>query len=235
VPLAEGTITVEAGQARLSGVTVRAQRADLAVNGGINLIDGALDARLTLFGASSAGAPANTRPEILIMLKGSLDAPKRSTDVAALASWLALRAVEQQAKKLDVLEGREPAAAAARPAIKLQSVPAPSAVPGTVPSAVAREPTTPGAAQSEPAASAPNPALPPQPTTSAPKPKPAAPAAERAPSLPPPIDIRPAPAPHAPRTQQGAQAAPGQGQQQKPPTAPVPPRPRSLSEILFGR
>src|SRR5262249_50699860 len=50
VPLAEGTITVEAGQARLGGVTVRAQRADLAVNGNVNLIDGALDARLTLMG-----------------------------------------------------------------------------------------------------------------------------------------------------------------------------------------
>ena len=237
VPLAEGTITVEAGQARLGNLTVRAQRADLAVSGGVNLIDGALDARLTLFGASGAGPPANTRPEILIMLKGPVDAPKRSIDVAALASWLALRAVEQQAKKLDVLEGREPAAASARPAIKLQSVPAPSAVPGTVPSAVAREPTTPGAAQSEPAASAPNPALPPQPTTSAPKPKPAAPAAERAPALPPPIDIRPAPAPRAPRTQQGGQATPGPGQaqQQKSAPAPVPPRPRSLSEILFGR
>jgi AsmA family/AsmA-like C-terminal region len=231
VPLAEGTITVEAGQARLGGVTVRAQRADLVVNGGVNLIDGALDARLTLLGAGGAGAPANTRPEVLIMLRGPVDTPKRSIDVAALASWLALRAVEQQAKKLDVLEGREPAAASARPAIKLQSVPAPGAV--------ATEPATPGAAQSEPAASAPNPAAPPQPTTSAPKPKPAAPApaAEQAPPLPPPIDIRPAPAPRAPRTQQGAQATPGPGQaqQQKPAPAPVPPRPRSLSEILFGR
>src|SRR5262249_51922486 len=94
VPLAEGTITVEAGQARLGGVTVRAQRADLAVNGSVNLIDGALDARLTLLGAGGAGATANTRPEVLIMLRGPVDAPKRNIDVAALASWLALRAVE---------------------------------------------------------------------------------------------------------------------------------------------
>jgi hypothetical protein len=229
-PLAEGTITVEAGHARLGSLMVRAPRADLAVNGGINLIDGALDARLTLLGAGGAGAPANTRPEVLIMLKGPVDAPKRSVDVAALSSWLALRAVEQQAKKLDVLEGREPAAASARPAIKLQSVPTPNAP--------AVEPAAPGAAQTEPGASAPNPAVRPQPTqptaTSAPKPKPAAPAAEQAPPLPPPIDIRPAPAPRAPRTQQGAQATPSQPQQQKPAAAPAPPRQRSLSEILFG-
>jgi large subunit ribosomal protein L24 len=207
---------------------VRAQRVDLAVNGGVNLIDGTLDARLTLSGASGAGALASTRPEVLIMLKGPVDAPKRSIDVAALSSWLALRAVELQAKKLDVLEGREPAAASARPAIKLQSVPTPNAP--------AAEPATPGAAQTEPGASAPNPAVRPQTTTtSAPKPKPTAPAAEQAPPLPPPIDIRPAPAPRAPRTQQGAQATPGQPQQQKPAAAPAPPRQRSLSEILFGR
>jgi hypothetical protein len=229
-PLAEGTITVEAGHARLGSLMVRAQRADLAVNGGINLIDGTLDVRLTLFGAGGAGAPANTRPEVLIMLKGPVDAPKRNIDVAALSSWLALRAVEQQAKKLDVLEGREPAAASARPTIKLQSAPPPDAP--------AAERAAPGAAQTEPGASAPNPAVRPQPTqpttTSAPKPKPAAPAVEQAPPLPPPIDIRPAPAPRAPRTQQGAQATPGQPQQQKPAPAPTPPRQRSLSEILFG-
>jgi large subunit ribosomal protein L24 len=108
VTLAEGAITINDGQARLSNPTVRAQRADLAVNGNVNLAEGVLDARLTLFGAGGAGAPADTRPEIGIALKGPIDAPKRTIDVAALASWLALRSVEQQSKKLDVLEGRAP-------------------------------------------------------------------------------------------------------------------------------
>jgi AsmA-like C-terminal region len=109
VTLAEGAITINDGQARLSNPTVRAQRADLAVNGNVNLAEGVLDARLTLFGAGGGGAPADTRPEIGIALKGPIDAPKRTIDVAALASWLALRSVEQQSKKLDVLEGRAPA------------------------------------------------------------------------------------------------------------------------------
>jgi hypothetical protein len=108
VTLAEGAITINAGQARLSNPTVRAQRGDLAVNGNVNLAEGDLDARLILFGAGGAGAPANTRPEVGIALKGPIDTPKRTVDVAALASWLALRAVEQQSKKLDVLEGRAP-------------------------------------------------------------------------------------------------------------------------------
>jgi large subunit ribosomal protein L24 len=82
------------------------------VNGNVNLAEGVLDARLTLFGAGGGTAPADTRPEIGIALKGPIDAPKRTIDVAALASWLALRSVEQQSKKLDVLEGRAPAAPA---------------------------------------------------------------------------------------------------------------------------
>jgi len=218
VPLAEGTITIEAGQARLSGTTVRAQRADVAVSGGINLAEGALDARLTLSGAGGPGAPANTRPEVLVALKGPLDAPKRTVDVAALASWLALRAVEQQSKKLDVLEGREPAVTPARPAINANTQPTPGAP--------AAQPAAPEAAPGEPSVRT-------QPAT-APKPKPAAPAAEqRAPPLPPPIDIRPAPQP--PRAQPGVQGAPSHPQPQKPAAATTPARPRSLSEILFGR
>ena len=105
---AEGAISISEGQARVSNPTVRAQRADLAANGSVNLIDGALDARLILFAAGGAAAAAETRPEIGIVLRGPVDTPKRTTEVAALASWLALRAVEQQSKKLDVLEGRAP-------------------------------------------------------------------------------------------------------------------------------
>ena len=112
VTLAEGAIAINDGQVRLSNPTVRAQRADLAVNGNLNLAEGVLDARLTLFGTGGAAAPADTRPEIGIALKGPIDAPKRTIDVAALSSWLALRSVEQQSKKLDMLEGRAPAAPA---------------------------------------------------------------------------------------------------------------------------
>ena len=114
--LAEGALAINAGQARLSNTTVRAQGADLAVSGSVNLADGAIDARLTLLGAAGTGTLANTRPEIAITLKGPSDNPKRNIDVAALATWLALRAVEQQSKKLDLLEGREPAPAPAPPA-----------------------------------------------------------------------------------------------------------------------
>jgi large subunit ribosomal protein L24 len=125
VTLAEGAIAIDAGQARLSNPVVRAQRGDLAVSGSVNLAEAAIDARVTLFGSGGAGAPADTRPEIGVALKGPIDTPKRTIDVAALTSWLALRAVEQQSKKLDVLEGRAPVPATVPAAVNTTSAPSP--------------------------------------------------------------------------------------------------------------
>ena len=123
---AEGPIVINAGQARLSNTVVRAQGADLTVGGSVDLAEGTLEARLLLFGPGGAGSPINTRPEITIALKGPINAPKRTIDAAALANWLALRAVEQQSKKLDVLEGREASPPPAPPAVDSNTQPAPN-------------------------------------------------------------------------------------------------------------
>jgi uncharacterized protein involved in outer membrane biogenesis len=122
---AEAPIVINAGQARLSNTAVRAQGADLTVGGSVDLAEGTLEARLLLFGPGGAGSPINTRPEVTIALKGPINAPKRSIDAAALVNWLALRAVEQQSKKLDVLEGREASPPPAPPAVD-PNAPAPN-------------------------------------------------------------------------------------------------------------
>jgi uncharacterized protein involved in outer membrane biogenesis len=113
---AEGAITIAAGQARLSNAMAGERGSELALNGRVSLADSDIDARLSLSSAAAAGISANAQPEIVVALKGPISAPKRSIDVAAFASWLALRAVEQQSKKLDVLEGREPSVPSAAPA-----------------------------------------------------------------------------------------------------------------------
>jgi large subunit ribosomal protein L24 len=107
IPRAEGAITIAAGQARLSNSMAGERGSELALNARVNLAESDIDARLVLSSAAAAGALANAPPEIVVALKGPVSAPRRSIDVAAFASWLALRAVEQQSKKLDVLEGRE--------------------------------------------------------------------------------------------------------------------------------
>jgi large subunit ribosomal protein L24 len=112
---AEGAIAIAAGQVRLTNSVAGADGAELALNGSVGLTDGEIDARLTLSGAPASGGAESTRPQIVILIKGPFDAPTRSLDVSSLASWLALRAVEQQSKKLDVLESRESSAVPVTP------------------------------------------------------------------------------------------------------------------------
>ena len=129
VDLAEGTITLTAGQARLSNTVVHTPAAELTAGGSVNLADGGLEARLTLAGPAGIGGIAQAPPKIAIALKGPVANPQRTIDVAALSSWLALRSVEQQSKKLEVLEGRASATDARsddRPAPVAPRTPAPA-------------------------------------------------------------------------------------------------------------
>jgi large subunit ribosomal protein L24 len=169
VSRAEGALTVRDGQARLADAQLRAD-AELTVAGSANLSEGGLDARLVLSGPLGMAGLAGERPTLVMTLKGPFEAPKRTIDVAALSSWLALRAVEQQSQKLELLEGRAPTAAVA---------PAPAAVqPAAVPNGTGEQP------QGRPDAAAPATTAPaaqaesdvkPRPATR-PKPKPADPA-----------------------------------------------------------
>jgi large subunit ribosomal protein L24 len=209
----EGAIVINGGQARVQS-NPSASGGELALAGGLTLADGELEARLQLSGPPGPGAPANTEPSVVVALKGPVQAPIRTLDVTAFASWLALRAVEQQARKLDALEGREeprtssPLGSGA--ATEGATVPAPAAVaPAAAPAADVEGARGRG-----------------QPASSNGQPK-RAPAAERTPTsgpsvppaAPPPIDLRPRTPPGAAKSQ----------------PAPPPARPRSLSEILFGR
>jgi large subunit ribosomal protein L24 len=163
---------------------------------------------------------------VVIALKGPLEAPKRSVDVAALASWLALRAVELQSKKLDVLEGREPVAVPTPNAATPNSMPIGPAVPAAEGAALALP--SPNSSPAETGSAKPVHAAPRVSTTTS---KPKAAPVEQLQLLPPPIDIRPLPRPARP--QSGPAGAPGAARQ-PPPKPLTPPAPRPLSEILFG-
>ena len=51
---------------------------------------------------------ATSRPEIQIFAAGPPDALNRSIDVAALSSWLAVRAIDRETRRLDAIERGEP-------------------------------------------------------------------------------------------------------------------------------
>jgi large subunit ribosomal protein L24 len=191
VPLAEGEIAVSAGQAQLNNAMARAERADLAVTASVKLGEAALDAKLTLSGPAGAGGATKGRPEIGIILRGPIATPQRTLDVAALASWLALRAVEQQSKRLEALEsGRD---VPVKPMAPAPRMPTTAAIPQTPATGSIPQTPAPGVTPRRPIRTTPeNPARQPRlrPT----------PAQSAAPPLVPPIDIRPQSAPRSPQS-----------------------------------
>jgi hypothetical protein len=190
VVLAQGSIAAAMGQLRLVDPVVQAKGAEFSATGSIDLTQSAIDARLILSGPKVADAPSGGHPDISVGLKGPIDAPKRTLDVAALANWLALRAVDQKARRVDALEqaarehppdaGETTGSPAERDPVDTVPAGAPRAA---RPSSVASPVTGP-----PPAASTGGLAV-----------KRPTPTVEQAPPLPPPLDIRPAPPPHGPR------------------------------------
>ncbi len=170
VTLMEGAITIATGQAHLNNVTVHAPTTEISANGSFNLADATIDARLTLAGVNGMAGVANARPELVITLKGPVATPNRTIDVAALSSWLALRSVEQQSKKIEILEGR--------------ALPADPGPVGTAPAKPKPAPSTPARVEPEKPRPKSAPAIRPP---SAQRPKPA----EQARPAPPPINILP--------------------------------------------
>ena len=105
---AAGAIVVAAGQARLNNLVVRSDTAELALGGNVTLTEDLIDVRMTLSGVGRTDGPGGLQPEIGISLKGPVDSPRRTLDVAGFTNWLQLRALEQQAKRIDLLEsGRD--------------------------------------------------------------------------------------------------------------------------------
>ena len=116
---AESSLVVSTGQIRLSKPVVDSQDAALSVAGSLDVIDGAVDARLVL---SGQGEAAGARPDIFIALKGAIPDVSNSIDVSALTGWLTLRAVENQTKQLRAIE-QAPPRSPVRPAPKVNQAP----------------------------------------------------------------------------------------------------------------
>jgi large subunit ribosomal protein L24 len=151
-----------------------------------------------LAGPAGIGDIAQAPPKIVIALKGPVANPQRTIDVAALSSWLALRSVEQQSKKLEVLEGRAAATDARsddRPARVAPTTPAPAAIiavpPASAPPHVVLPPARPPAAKPPAEIAAPVMRADPERPKPAPRPAPPAPPPPQARPAPPPFNLLP--------------------------------------------
>lgn len=182
VASAEIPFDIRDGRLRVGATTLDAGNARAVVSGGYDITADQVHIRAAL--SSNIDGTEKVRPEIQVFLHGTPDALDRDIDITSLSSWLMLRAIDRETKRLDRLQsGARPSVVATPPA---DQKPAPEAE--TMPPSDVRIPS------GDPRRRAPV-AKPPAATATVPQPHhhDAPPAAVRAPPLPPPIDIRPAP------------------------------------------
>ncbi|MEH6951194.1 AsmA-like C-terminal region-containing protein [Nitrobacter sp. NHB1] len=197
VASAQIPFTVRDGRLRVGATALDGDGAQAIVSGGYDIAADQVDIRAGL--ASTSAGSANNRPAVQIFAVGPPDAIHRSIDVAALSSWLAVRAIDRETRRLDSIEQRMTPSPALPPAIP---PPAIASLP-VEPSDVSAKPL---ATDDAPVANVPVPKRDPRRSRAKPRmaitPRPAAtPQASNAPTppsaapLPAPVEIRPAPIP----------------------------------------
>jgi large subunit ribosomal protein L24 len=197
VKSAQIPFNIRDGRIRIGATTLEADGARATVSGGYDIPADQADIRVSL--ASTAAGSATSRAEIQLFAAGPPDALDRTVDVAALSSWLAVRAIDRETRRLDAIERGEPppplsaslpppateTPELALPPLPTSEVPIPGRDPRRLaPKAKAVAPRPPGA---PPAPNAAGPVGPP-PGANAP-----VASQQQAAPLPPPVEVKPAP------------------------------------------
>jgi large subunit ribosomal protein L24 len=184
LPVASAQIpfNIRDGRLRIDATTLDAGNAHVIVSGGYDMLADQADVRLSL-SANSIGS-ATSRPEIQIFAAGTPDALNPMLDVTSLSSWLAVRVIDRETRRLDAIERGEAPLAEPSAASPLTLPPSTAALP---PTAVPEAPL-PGR---DPRRLAPKTVVaPPRPPAAAPPMM-----SQQAAPLPPPIEVRPPPGP----------------------------------------
>jgi hypothetical protein len=183
LPVASAQIpfSIRDGRLRVGATTLEATGARAIISGGYDFPADQVDIRASL-ASTAAGAPSGL-PEIQLFAVGTPDALNRTIDVAALSSWLAVRTIDRETRRLDSIERGEPP-----PPDPALAPPSTASLPSlAVPDA---------AAPDQPLLDGPR-RVPPKPRLVAPRPPALAPAppavSQQVAPLPPAIDIKPAP------------------------------------------
>jgi large subunit ribosomal protein L24 len=187
IPSAQIPFTIRDGRLRVAATTMDGNGVRATVSGGYDIAADQADIRAALTLTMTPG-----RPELQLFSVGTPDGLNRSVDVAALSSWLSLRAIDYETRRLDAIERGEPPPPVPAPIV----LPAPADVP-TQEAVPPGEPLThvplpgrdPRRSPPKSKAIAPrSPASPPVAAVPAP-----APAGQQVAPLPPPIDVKPPP------------------------------------------
>ncbi|MGJ4943400.1 AsmA-like C-terminal region-containing protein [Bradyrhizobium sp. HKCCYLS1011] len=109
-PLTAGSLAVASaqipfvirdGRMRVSATTLEAKDARAIVSGGYDIPADQADIRASLI--TTVIGNANSRPEIGLFAAGTPDGLSRSVDVTSLSSWLAVRAIDRETRRLDAI------------------------------------------------------------------------------------------------------------------------------------
>jgi hypothetical protein len=119
VASAQIPFNIRDGRLRVGATTLDAEGARAIISGGYDIPADQADIRASL--ASTAAGSVTSRPEIQLFAVGSPDALDRTVDVAALSSWLAVRAIDRETRRLDSIERGD------RPPTLPASIPPPAA------------------------------------------------------------------------------------------------------------
>src|SRR5258708_25023885 len=108
LPVASAQIpfSIRDGRLRVGATTLEATGARALISGGYDFPADQVDIRASL-ASTAAGAPSGL-PEIQFFAVGTPDALNRTIDVAALSSWLAVRTIDRETRRLDSIERGEP-------------------------------------------------------------------------------------------------------------------------------
>lgn len=185
------------GRLRVGATTLEANGVRATVSGGYDIPADQADIRAAL--ALTVVGPSTGRPEIQLFAVGTPDGLNRSVDVTALSSWLAVRTIDHETRRLDAIDRGEPPPPLPAPISLPPPVDAQPATPEVIPPS---EPLTqvpipgrdPRRVPPKPKAVTPRP---PPPVATVPAPNPPAPltSQQQVAPLPPPIEVRPAPGP----------------------------------------
>lgn len=192
--------SIKDSRLRVGATTLEAEGTRVVVSGGYDIVADQIDIRANLLGAAMPGS--QNRPEIQLFLMGPPDRLDRTIDIASLSSWLAVRAIDRETRRLDLLErgaSQSPAPVPAAIPPPRAARPAEATAPNDGPTLSApTSPDVPLPRRSPPRAAAPRPAIVPPvlpPVVS-----------QQVAPLPAPIEVRPAPG--SPRAQPQPRAQP---------------------------
>lgn len=198
VASAQIPFTIRDGRLRVGATPLEAKNARAIVSGGYDIPADQADIRasLTPIMTGLSGAP----PEIQLFAAGPPDKLNRTIDLAPLSSWLAVRTIDRETRRLDAIERGEPPPATAAlptlvsPEVAPEQAPANVPLPGQDPRRAPPRPRVEPKAAPTPKAPQAAPAAPSPPLASPPLASPPLASQQLAP-LPPAIDVRPAPGP----------------------------------------